>query len=373
MATASRKEHEVVRTYLIPLLAIIGVLAAVYTVIQGSKPPIAQPPVIEPPRAPYQSFVAGSGLIEAASENIAVGSPVGAVVMALHIKVGDAVKTGDPLFELDSRDLKAELAVRESAAKVAQDQLARLEAGTRPEAIPPARAKVSEAESSLKDVQNQLTFWEQLQDPKAVSAEQLSQRRFAVQTAQARLDQAKADLALLEAGSWSADIAVARSQLEQAKAQVDSARVEVERRTIRAPIDGRILQVNIRLGEFAQAGALSTPLLLMGRVDPLNVRIDIDENDAWRVKPDKAATAYLRGNKDISMPLTFVRFEPYVVPKRSLTGDSTERVDTRVLQVIYSFDPKGKPVFVGQQVDAYIEAPPLSRTSTEAQYKESSR
>src|SRR5207302_1498343 len=116
-------------------------------------------------------------------------------------------------------------------------------------------------------------------DPKSVSAEQLSQRRFAVKVAQARLDQARADLELLEAGSWSADIAVARAQLEQMKAQANMTRVEIERRTVRAPIAGRILQVNIRLGEFAQAGALSTPLMLMGSVRPLHARIDIDEND----------------------------------------------------------------------------------------------
>jgi len=52
-----------------------------------------------------------------------------------------------------------------------------------------------------------------------------------------------------------------------------------------------------------------------------------------------------------------VRFEPYVIPKKSLTGDSTERVDTRVLQVIYSIRDGGPSVYVGQQMDVYIETP----------------
>jgi HlyD family secretion protein len=51
-----------------------------------------------------------------------------------------------------------------------------------------------------------------------------------------------------------------------------------------------------------------------------------------------------------------VRFEPYVVPKMSLTGDSTERVDTRVLQVIYSFERGNLPIYIGQQMDIYIDA-----------------
>ncbi len=98
------------------------------------------------------------------------------------------------------------------------------------------------------------------------------------------------------------------------------------------------------------------PLIVLGGVTPLHVRVDVDENDAWRVRADAQATGYLRGNKEINSPLKFVRFEPLVIPKVSLTGDSTERVDTRVLQAIYSFARAGLPVFVGQQMDVYIDA-----------------
>jgi hypothetical protein len=59
----------------------------------------------------------------------------------------------------------------------------------------------------------------------------------------------------------------------------------------------------------------------------------------------------------VRYPLKFVRVEPFVIPKKSLTGDNTERVDTRVLQVIFSLDrPDGTPLYVGQQVDVFIEA-----------------
>jgi hypothetical protein len=64
----------------------------------------------------------------------------------------------------------------------------------------------------------------------------------------------------------------------------------------------------------------------------------------------------VRGNRDIRFPLAFVRIEPYVLAKRSLTGDIAERVDTRVLELVYSFDPDGLPVYIGQQVDVFIEA-----------------
>jgi hypothetical protein len=96
--------------------------------------------------------------------------------------------------------------------------------------------------------------------------------------------------------------------------------------------------------------------MVVGAVSPLAVRVDIDENDAWRVAPGSRATANLRGNTAISFNLNFSRFEPYVVPKRSLTGESFERVDTRVLQAIFTFDRGTLPVYVGQLVDVYIES-----------------
>jgi HlyD family secretion protein len=70
---------------------------------------------------------------------------------------------------------------------------------------------------------------------------------------------------------------------------------------------------------------------------------------------------------DLNAPLQFERFEPYVIPKVSLTGQSTERTDVRVLQVVYSFDPAALPVYVGQQMDVFIQAPPIAEASTRAQ------
>jgi len=90
--------------------------------------------------------------------------------------------------------------------------------------------------------------------------------------------------------------------------------------------------------------------------------VDVDEHDAWRVRGGAPAVASPRGNGSIRIPLEFVRFEPYVVPKKSLTGDSTERVDTRVLQIIYRVKDQDASLYVGQQMDVYIEAPAAAST-----------
>lgn len=353
-----------IRTYLIPLLAIVGVIFAMVTVVKGSKPPPAQPPVIAPPSAPFPAFVAGSGLIECSSENIAIGSPVNELVTLVAAKVGASVKAGDVLFELDTRQLGAELAQRQAAVQVAQRQLEKLRAGTRPELLPAARARLAETQAVLEDNRSQLERWERVGDTRAVSDEDLSRRRFAVQTAAARVAEAEAEVKLLEAGTWAPDVRVAEAAQQQAEAALAATRIEIERRSVRSPLDGKILKVNLRPGEFAQAGMLSNPLILMGAVSPLHVRVDVDEHEAWRVRQGAKAHAFARGNRDISTPLEFVRFEPYVIPKKSLTGDSSERVDTRVLQVLYRFDPGSLPLYVGQQVDVFIEAAPIDRGAT---------
>lgn len=348
-----------VRKYIIPLLAVAGVGMAVYTVRSENKTTPAAEPVAAPAKSPYELPVAGAGIVEASSQNIAIGSHLPGVVMKVHVDHGQKVKKGDPLFSIDDRTLRAELASREALLKIAQSTLDRLGSLPRVEDIPPAEARVAEAESMFGDMRSQLEFMESVTDKRAITQEDLIKRRNAVATAQTRVAEAKAQLLLLKAGAWKPDLEIAQAQVDSAKAQVEATRTELERLTVNAPVDGQVLQLNVRVGEFATAGVMTTPLVLLGDIETLHVRVDVDENDAWRVRPSSKAVASLRGNSAMKTDLTFVRIEPYVVPKRSLTGESTERVDTRVLQVIYAFKRADFPVYVGQQMDVFIDATAL--------------
>jgi multidrug efflux pump subunit AcrA (membrane-fusion protein) len=302
----------------LPLAAMLGLIFAIYTAASSGKAPAGADPVALPAQSPFAKKVAGAGLVEANTENIAVGTPVAGVVAQVFAVVGQQVKKGGPLFAIDSRDLEAELLVRQADLKTRQ-------------------ANVKVAMASAADAQNQYDMYRAIGDKRAVTREELDRRRFAADVASASVVQAQAQVAAAQA-------AIAQTQ------------VALDRCIVRAPVDGQVLQARIRLGEFAPTGAAAEPLMLLGNTHPLHVRVDIDENDAWRVKPTARAVATVRGNSSLSTPLKFVRIEPYVIPKRSLTGDSMERVDTRVLQVIYSFEPSSlKNVYVGQQMDVFIE------------------
>lgn len=353
-------------------MAAAGFVFALWTAIQGAKPIPPSKPVAEPPKPPYENKISGSGIVEASTRNISVGTPVSGVVAKLFVTVGQRVKASDPLFVLDDRKERAALALRESALAQAKAKLERLIQLPRKEELPVARARVKEAEANLEDLKMQLRNAEKVTVGVAISVEELNRRRYAVQAGEARLAQARYNLELLEAGAWKPDMEVAKAEIASAEAEVRSAAVEVERLLVRAPVDGNILQVNIRPGEYAQGGALTGPLILLGDLDRLNVRVDIDENDAWRFHPGASAVAFVRGNPELKTALKFEYVEPYVVPKRSLTGDSTERVDTRVMQVLYSFERADLPVYPGQLMDVYMEDKaegPTKRTGHEPAVK----
>lgn len=292
-----------IRKYVLPLFSIAGLCFAIWMVMQGSRPVVPAQAVAEPPRPPFANKISGSGIVEASGRNISIGSHVPGIVARVDVRVGQKVNMGDPLFSLDDRKQRADLAVREAA--------------------------VFEAEASRRDLQAQLQIAENVKDPRAISVDDLNKRRFAVQTAEARL--------------------------ASARAEVSAARVEIDRLMVRAPVDSEILQINIRPGEFAPSGATAQPLILLGNMDRFHVRVDIDENDAWRFRKEAPAVAYIRGNAQFKADLRFEYVERYVVPKRSLTGESTERVDTRVMQVIYSFEQGALPIQPGQLMDVYID------------------
>ncbi len=345
-----------------PLIAAIALVFAVGAVIAMRPVRHAEPPPSPPPATKSESAVGAVGLVEASTENITISCPVSGMVTGVYVKAGDRVQPGQGLFSLDDRDLRADEGVKRAALEATRARLAKLEEQPRAEDVPPAEARVHEAQANLADAEVQMRLIESVTDKRAVREEDVQRRRLAYKAAQARLAEAQAQLALLKAGAWAPDIAVAKSEVAQAEAQLKLVETNVERLTTRAPIAGVILQNKVRLGQYAQCGPLSEPLIILGSITPLHVRVDVDEHDAWRVRGGAPAVGSPRGEGSLKIPLEFVRFEPYVIPKKSLTGDSTERVDTRVLQVIYRVKDQNAPLYVGQQMDVYIQTPIASST-----------
>jgi HlyD family secretion protein len=303
---------------IVPAIAACGLLFAIYFSNANGKGTDPQANrLTAPAETPFMNTVSGNGIVEANSRNIEVGSFTSGIVHEVKVQEGDVVKEGDVLFTLDADAANSQLVALQKSQAAAQ-------------------ARLANAQIALADERDKLARIEKLKVGESISADRLERQRFATKRAESTVQMEQAEI-------------------ESARANTKNAEVTLGRLTVKAPIDGRIFKVRIKAGEFINAGATTAPIL-MGNDTPLHLRVAIDENDAWRFDPNAKATASLRSNKEMNFPLTFVRTEPYVMPKRNLSGDFQERVDTRVLEVVYSLDAGDKNVYVGQQMDVFIEA-----------------
>ena len=301
--------------------ALLGIVAMFLLVARLKKPDPVAPPLVEAATAPYQAAIGARGIVESLGENVHISPLVSGVVEEVYVKVGDQVKKGDPLFRVDSRAARAAVASREAE-------------------IPVLTARLAEAEANLAEKQDLLERVTKLGSKNVASEEEVRRATF----------QHRAAAALQ---------ALAAAELQQGKVLLAEAQTDLDLTLVAAPRDGEILQVNIRSGEHASPNTMMEAILL-GDTSALQLRADVDEDSAWRVRPGAPATAYIKGTRDKPIPLTFVRVEPYILPKKSLTGESTERVDTRVLQVIYTFPAPKTPIYVGQQMDVFIDGTPVT-------------
>lgn len=300
--------------------------------------------------------VAGLGEFQSPGESIAVGSPLSGLVKTVRVTTGDTVRRGQPLFELDDREVLAELNLKRETLAAAEARVRRLKAGTRPEDLPPARARVEAAQIVAERAQDQLTRAESLESTGAMSREEIRIRSFAQRFAKAELIEAQAVLARLEAGTWAPDIDIAERERDQAQAEVLKIETDLDRLIVLAPADATVLRTDVREGEFVQAGESLRPPIVLARAGGLEVRVQVDEEDASRVRPGAPAEGFVRGRERVKVELEFLRIEPRVVPKTSITGSTTERVDTRVLFVVYRVVGSPEQVYVGQKLDVFIKA-----------------
>ncbi|WBH15054.1 efflux RND transporter periplasmic adaptor subunit [Sphingomonas radiodurans] len=309
---------------ILPILAVIAIIVAAVLVLRTQPNRAIAQPARTPPNAPagIGATVAGAGVVEPASELIEIGAQVPGVVDRVFVAAGDSVPANAPLFSVDSREARA--AVDEAGAR-----LQRL------------RQNAAAASTTLSVARRQFALYAEAGDPRAVSRQEVIARQGSVEDA-------------------AAQVAVARAQVREAEAQLESARVALARHLVRAPRAATVLQLRTREGEYAPAGQQGNgnqePLMTMGVTDPLHVRIDVDENEIWRVAIGQPAIVSPKGAAGQRIRARFVRAEPLIVPKRSLTNASTERVDIRVLQLIYALPASSNRFFIGQQVDGFIPA-----------------
>ncbi|MGB9010199.1 MAG: biotin/lipoyl-binding protein [Candidatus Acidiferrales bacterium] len=354
---------------LIIAISLVGILAGTATAyfFSAKKPPLA--PVFDPASNPYVSGIYAEGIVESvqsSGENVNIYPEVAGTVTQILVTEGQEVQKSAPLLLIDDSIQRATTEQQKSAAQAARTMLNELRAEPRKENIDIAEAQVLAAQASLKTAQDELNKQKAAYefDPRSVSKDALDSASNAEALAEANLEVARKQRDLTKAGAWIFDIRNQEKQTDALEKSYRASSALLSKYTLRAPIDGVVLSINSIVGNYvsSQGGYESysqqmNPVLVLGTPQSnLHVRCYIDEILVPRLPPASKMKAQMsvRGT-NVKVPPDFVRVQPFVSPKIELSDERQERVDVRVLPVIFKFEkPKNLNLYPGELVDVYI-------------------
>jgi HlyD family secretion protein len=342
-----------------------GIVAAILFGI--TKPPL--PPTFIPAASPYPSAIYAEGIVESAQtsgENINIYPEVAGTMKEILVSEGQQVKAGEPLLRIDDSIQRATVEQQGSQAEAAAALLRELKAEPRKENLDVVDAQVVAAEAALKTAQDALQKDQAAyqMDPRSVSKDALDSALNAAAVARANLIVAKRQDDLCKAGAWIYDIQnQERQQHALAKAYAAS-RALLAKYTLRASRDGVVLSINTMVGNYVSPqGSYDAytqglgPVIVLGSLSSsLHVRCYVDEILVPRLPSGSKMKAQMsvRGS-DVKIPLEFVRVQPYVSPKIELSDQRQERVDVRVLPVIFKIAKTSNAnLYPGELVDVFI-------------------
>lgn len=356
------------------ILAAVGLMGGVISAIVYSKQTPALPPLFPPATNPYPKAIYTEGIIEStqgAGQNINVYPEVSATITQVAVKEGQKVKVGDMLVQLDDSVQKATTEQLHLQAVAAKSLLDELKAQPRKEQLAVVKAQMDQAEANkvTAEVQYQKQRMAYDLNAGAVSRDILDNSENALKVAVANLDVAKRQLELTRAGAWDFDIRNQQSQYLSLMQSWQAAKALLAKYALRASTDGVVMALNANVGVYASPQGVYSPytqsmapvvVMSSSQEETQSVRCFVDEILISRMPPTGPQRAQLavRGT-DIRIPLEFVRIQPYVTPKIELSNQVQEKVDLRVLPVIFRFKVTPQVhLYPGQLVDVYIEEKP---------------
>ncbi|AET66493.1 RND family efflux transporter, MFP subunit [Desulfosporosinus orientis DSM 765] len=215
-----------------------------------------------------------AGIIDA-NEKAQITTKLAGKVADISVDVGSTVQKGDLLITLDTKEVEAQVAQAEAGVQTAQANLAKVEAGARPEQIAQAQSTLDSAQISYTNAKNNFDRNQQLLAAGAIAQAQFETAQTQLAAAEAQYNAAQDQLKILTQGETQESLNVLRAQVAQSQAALDLAKTQLANGTITAPVSGIVSAKNINIGELASPG---TALLTVVNLDTLYVKASLPED-----------------------------------------------------------------------------------------------
>lgn len=333
--------------YFILSLTVLSLLLIVFFFV-GSKPKLQPTKTVQVETPPFLTYISGSGIVEPVSGNINISSPTNNTVEKINVSVNDQIKKGDILFQVYNKDLRANLKIKQKKYEESLSNFHRLKALPREEDLSIATEAFNRAEAAFNEAITEYN----LANRRAGSNEEKWLRFYKYQQAEAEFLSAQSQFKKVSSGTWQPDLKIAQDEVEQAKADVEAVEGEIERTYVKSPIDGTVLQIKIHEGETSDQ---SKTAIILGNIEELNLRVSVDQFNKPMFRPDSAAVAYKQGEITTEFPLEFINVEPCMIPKKYLTNELNEKVDTQIFEILYRIKKSNSQLLIGEQMDVYID------------------
>jgi len=299
-------------------------------------------------------MIAGPGRVEPSSEDIKIGSELSGRLKVVNVEEGDAIRRGQVLAELENADYRAQVESARANVIAKQAVLRKVINGARRQERDEAESSVNEANAVTENAKSELHRRQELFSAGVVSREELERYAREADVAQAKYEAAVQQHALVDDRAREEDQSFAEADLQLAQAQLDEAQARYDKTFIRSPIDGTVLRKHHRSGEsVSNSSTVPDPVLTIGDRQALRVRVDVDETDVSKVNAGQKAyvTADAFGKQKFWGHV--VRVGQQLGPKNVRTDEPTEKVDTKILEILVELDP-GSQLPDGLRVDAFI-------------------
>ncbi len=324
------------------LIAALGLLVGAQ-----SQPMVAH---VEPPL--QLNTIYAPGRIEGASPSIELQTYHRGTIEQVLVREGDRIVDGQPLAVIDSAGFRNDIALARAELATANAELQKIQNGAHALEQQESEALYAAKLATLKRAELNLERVTRLRADGAIPQKEMDDQKSLVAAMRAETSAAQSRMDLLLAPPREDELDIARSQVTVMESKVASAELQLERATLRSPVVGTVLQVNIEVGELT--GPNSTkPAIIVADTSCYHVRAFVEELDAPRITIGMAAEITADGLWGRKLSGKIVRVSPHMTGKQLWSDRPAERFDTKTREIWIELDQQENLV-IGLRMDVTI-------------------